>query len=170
MTSLKTDGMAIIVFFIGAVVAITFLASIADEAFSQTNTIIIRNVTVTASAVNVTLDVTGRDLLTVIAIYNATNETRQSYVGNGSILQSGISSTTGLRTIQFVVNDSEAGPSIVGTTVNISYTANPDGYLSDSGSRSIMLLTVIFGSLAILIFGIVEFMSKGSMGKLIGRG
>ena len=167
MVSFDTDGKAIFIIFIGAIITIVLLGSIADQIFGETNTITITNVTVTAAAVNTTLDITGRDILTIIEIYNATNATIQSYIGNGTNIQSGISTTTGLRSVQFILNDTGAGPSIAGTTVNISYTANPDGYLSDSGSRSIANLIPLFSALAILIFLLVVLIKEGTLGKLI---
>ena len=167
MVSFKTDGKALFIIFVGAIVTAVLIGSIADQIFAETNTITITNVTVTASAVNVTLDLTGRDILTVIDIYNATNESVQSYIGNGTNIVSGTSTTTGLRSVQLVLNDTEAGPSIAGTTVNVSYTANPDGYISDLGARSITLLITLFAALAILIFVVVVLMKEGSLGNLI---
>ena len=166
MVSFSTDGKAIFIIFVGAIATIILLGAIADQIFAEVNTITITNVTITAAAENTTLDVTGRDLLTVVEIYNSTNIS-QSYIGNGTNLQSGTSTTTALRSVQFIVNATGAGPSIAGTTVNISYTANPDGYISDLGSRSIANLIPIFSALAILIFLLVVLIKEGTLGKLI---
>ncbi len=165
MTSFKSDGKAILIVTIGALIAIAFLATIADSIFEQTNTITFTNVTVTGAAVNTTLDLTGRQILTTVHIYNSSNFT-ESLVNSGGSLQTGVGSN-GLLSVQLLLNDT--GSPYAGETINISYTANPDGYLSDTSSRAIALLIVIFGSLGVLIFVIVVFIRDGSMGRLIGR-
>lgn len=163
MTSFKSDGKAILIVTIGALIAIAFLATIADSIFEQTNTIAFTNVTVTSAAVNTTLDVTGRQLLTTVQIYNSSNFT-DSLVNSGGSLQTGAGSS-GLLSVQLLLNDTASA--YAGKTINISYTANPDGYLSLGSSRSIANLIIIFGSLAVLIFVIIVFIMNGSMGKLI---
>ncbi|KKK63034.1 hypothetical protein LCGC14_2998340, partial [marine sediment metagenome] len=73
----------------------------------------------------------------------------------------------GLLSVQLVFNDT--GADFEGTDINVSYTANPDGYISDSGGRSVTRLILIIGALAIVIFVIVIFIMEGSLGKLMGK-
>jgi len=163
MVNFQSDGKAIFQVFVGAIIAITFMLTIGDAIFLQTNEITIVNVTVTAPAVNATLDLTGRTLVSQTAVTEASNVSNTS---SGLFLQTG-TATSGLQTVQLVVNDTAAA--FVGTSVNVSYIMQPDGYVSDSGARAITALILIFASLAILIFVIVVFIKNGSLGKLMGR-
>ncbi len=164
MVSFKTDGKAIMLIFFAAIIGIVFLASIADQVFLETNTIEIINVTHTGPAVNTSLDITGRELVTLVAAYNATDASDILTGRNGTII-TGVSTTTGLLSVQIFLNNTD----FVGQEINVSYIANPDGYISDTGARSITLLIVIFGSLAILITVVAILISEGTLGKLIGR-
>ncbi len=161
MTSFKMDGKALLIVFIGAIIAVTFLQTIGDSVFAQTNTASVTNVTVTAPAINATLDLTGRTLIGTGTVVNASNE---SSPNNGLIIQTGIG-TTGLQSVQLTVNDT-AG-SYDGITVNVSYSFEPDGYLQETSTRAVALLVVLFAALAILIFVIVILIRDGSLGKLM---
>ncbi len=160
-----TDGdfKAIMLVFIGGIVAIVILASVADTIFPQTNTLAVINTTVTGAAVNTTLDLQGRELLTTQEIHNSTNATDNLF-DEGASLQTG-TGTNGLLTVQLILNDTAAA--YVGRPIDVSYTFNPDGYISNSGGRSINNLIPIFAALAILVFVIVMFIKFGSMGTLI---
>ncbi len=165
MASIKGDGKAIFGIFIGAIIAVVFIATIADSVFTQTSTFTSTNQSVTAPAVNATLDLKGRELLSELESYNATNATRQRT--DGVILQTALGSD-GLLTVQMTLNDT--GADFAASPVNVSYTYNPDGYLSNGGARSIQLLVVIMAALAIVIFVIVVAVKEGSLGDLIRRG
>ncbi len=165
MVSFNTDGKAIFIVFIGAIVALALIATIFQSTSEQTTTIAANNITVTAAAVNTTLDLTGRELISEITIVNSSNGT-QSFAGAGASLQTGIGSN-GLLSVQLILNDTAAG--VAGEDVDISYTANPDGYISDAGARSVTLLIGLFAALAILVFVLVVLIKEGSLGKLVGR-
>lgn len=165
--SLKGDGKAIFVFFIGAIIAIVFLASIANSVFTQTTTATIINDTVTApAAVNGTLSVSGRDLIAVTVISNGTEIGLQ---GRGLVLSDGI--LNGVKTVILTSNDTagQVGNLLNGTSVNLTYTYNPQGYISIAGGRTIALLITIMSALAILIFAVVTFIKDGSLGSLINN-
>lgn len=162
MTSFKMDGKAILIVTIGALIAVAFIATIADSIFEQTNTINVVNTSVTAPAVNASIDLLGREFISGGNVGNASDNTII-----GAIIETGTSATTGLRTVRLRINDTAAGTA--GLTVNVSYVANPDGYLSDLSSRAVASLILIFGALAILIFVIVVFMKEGSLGKLMEK-
>lgn len=162
MASFKMDGKAILIVFVGLIIAVTFLSTISDTVFTQTNTATVTNVTVTAPAINATIDLTGRTLLTSVLVINASNESSPN--NNGLILQNGIG-TNGLNTVQLTINDT-AG-SYAGISVNVSYTYQPEGYIQNASARSVTLLIVLFGALAALVFTITVFIREGSLGKLI---
>ncbi len=166
MGNFNTDGKAIFMIFIGVIITITLLAVIADSTFGVTNIITKTNITVTAAAVNVTLDIPGRELISTIEIYNSSNTT-QTLIGQGGSLQTGVGSD-GLLSVQLLLNDSAA--SFAGEDLNLSYTANPNGYISDGGGRSVTNLIIVFAALAILIFIIVVLIKFGSLGELIKKG
>lgn len=161
MVNIKSDGKAILAVFIGSIIAITFMISIGDSIFVQTNEVTVVNTTVTAPAVNATLDLLGRTLVSQTAVTEASNV---SNVSSGLFLQTG-TATNGLQTVQLVVNDTAGQFS--GTSVNVSYVMQPDGYLAQAGARSIAALILIFGSLAIMIFVIVVFIKDGSLGEMM---
>lgn len=159
---LKGDGKAIFTVFIGAIIAIVFLASIGDSIFSQTNTASATNLTVTVLAINTSLAVEGRDLIALTSITNVTNITLDDL---GLILSDGL--VNGLKTVTLTANDSASD--MVGSKVNLTYTYNPDGYISDSGGRTIALLISIFAALSILIFVIVVFIKNGTLGEFMRK-
>lgn len=163
MSSLKSDGKTLLIIFIGAIIAATLIASIADQVVGVTTTITVTNATVTAAVVNTTLDVRGRTLLTTVNIINASNET-DTLIDLGGSLQTGTGSN-GLRSVQLILNDTASD--FAGEDVNISYTADPDGYIPTASGRSITILITLFAALATLIFVIVVLLKHGSMGDLI---
>ncbi|KKK47751.1 hypothetical protein LCGC14_3152030 [marine sediment metagenome] len=159
---LQGDGKAVFVFFIGAIITIVFLASIADNIFTQTNTASNTNLTVTVLAINTSLAIEGRDLIAEISIINSTNISLEF---QGLILSDGI--LNGVKTVTLTANDSAVD--LVGDEVNISYTYNPNGYIDSAGGRSIAALILIIGALAILVFGIVVFIKNGTLGRLMSK-
>ena len=161
MVNFQGDGRAIFKVFIGAIFALALIAVIANSISTQTTTDAAINVTVTAPEINETLDLTGRTLILGGDIINATNNTLTSL---GMILQTGVG-TSGLQSVQLILNDTAVG--FNGTSVNVSYTYQPDGYLDNSGARSIAFVTLIFSALAIMVFVIVIFIKDGSLGNLI---
>ncbi len=163
MANFQGDQSAIFKVFVGTIITVTFLIVIANAVFTQTNTSVATNVTVTAPAVNATLDLTGRSLISETDVSEASNASNTS---NGMFLQTRVG-TDGLLSVQLTLNDTASA--FAGVSVNVSYTYQPEGYLADSGARAIATLILIFGALAILVFVIVIFIKEGSMGKLIGR-
>lgn len=166
MASSKGDLMTFIVLFVGAIIAIVMLSASADQVSLQTSTIIITNSTVTGPAVNSTLDLTGRELLTTVEIYNATNVSQSLRGVGGVALQSG-STSGGVLTVQLLINDTSSN--FASQSINISYTANPNGFLPTAADRSIMNLVIIFGALAALVFVIVMLFQSESMKELLKR-
>ena len=160
---LQGDGKAVLAVFIGAIIAVTFMATIGDQIFPQTNTGVVNNLSVVTPANGTFTDVRGRELITLSRITNATD----SKLLQGVNMRTAASATTGLLTVQVTTNDTFNGT--VGETVNLTYTYIPDGYVSNSGGRAITRLILIFAALAIVVFIIVKFIQNGSMGDLIPR-
>jgi len=161
--SLKGDGKAIFTFFVGAIIAVVFLASFSDNIFTQTTTFQETNTTVTVLAVNTSLALEGRDLITSI---NVTNVTLAEDLRNtGLIIDDGL--VNSVKTVRLTANDTSSAR--VGELVNVTYTYNPDGFIDSAGGRSIALLIVLISALAILVFAVVTFIKDGSLGALIGK-
>ena len=160
MATFKGDGKMIFTIFIGVIIVVTFMSPISDSIFSQTNTIAIANQTVTAPAVNGTLDLTGRELVGTGIVTNSTGD-----LVNGGTIATATSATSGLRTVQLAINDTAAGAA--GNSVNVSYTYNPDGYLSNTGARSISGVILIIAALAIVVFIILILFGTESTRKLL---
>ncbi len=161
MATLKSDGKAVLAAFIGVMIVATLLISISNQVVGITSTGNESVTEVTTPAVNGTVDLVGRELLatTSITLANGTD------VNNlGVHLQTG-TGTNGLRTVQIVVNDT--GSSYASTAVNVSYTYNPDGYISNSAGRSMTNLIIIVSAIALLIFVIYEFVKNGTLGSII---
>ncbi len=165
MADFKGDGKAIFAVFIGAIIAATLIVAIADQVNLTTNTFNVDNVTVVVPAVNATLDLTGRGLVTRVFITNTSSTNASNLINIPQLtLQTG-TGTNGLRSVQLFTNDSSTND--VGNSVNVSYTYEPDGYISDVSGRAVTNLILLFGALAILIFVIVIFIRDGTLGKMI---
>ena len=161
MATLSGDGKAIMTIFIGAIITVVFIGSFADNIFEQTNTITNFNESVTGSAVNVSLDLTGREL---VGTGIATNATSGVLIPD-AIISDQISLTTGLVSVVLTLNDT--AEDYVGNPVNVSYTFNPDGYVNDTGGRSITRLILIISALAIVVFIVVTLFKTGALSKLL---
>ena len=163
MEILKGDGKVIFAIFIGAIITITLLSLISDNVFEQTTVRTFTNTTLTAGAVNATVDLAGREAVTLTEAYNSSGDT---CIDLGCNLQTGIG-TNGLLSVQVVVNDTGVDTHAA-RTLNVSYKANPDGYLNLSSARSINSLIVLFGALAILVT-VIALLWKGSLGDMVRR-
>ncbi len=162
--SFRMDGKAIFMIFLGAIITATLITSIADQVFTETNTISVNNLTVTLSgSANGTTDIQGRELNLQREIYNATG-TNDSFAG----IPEGVSMRTatgsnGLLSVQLLINDTGIDAGHASTTINVSYDANPDGYVGNTtGGVSITNLIVLFSALAILVFVVVVIFKVGS--------
>ncbi len=168
------DFFGILIIFIGAIIAVTFMSPIGDQINLQTTTFNTINVTVTApSAGNGTVDLFGREVVggtgvitNATAIRNDTiNDTFALGANNFTIITG--TGSNGLLTVQLLLNDTGAA-AWADQSVNVSYEYRPDGYINDSGGRSVTRLILIFAALAILVFVVVVLMS-GSLGEIIRK-
>lgn len=157
--SSRRDFMAIFSIFIGAIITVVFLASITDTIFPQTNTGSSTNQSVVVPAINGTLSLAGREVIGTPTIINVTNI---GLTGQGLSVETRL--IGGANTVVLVANDTAGANGLVGSTVNVTYSFNPDGFISDSGARSITNLIPIFGALAIVVFIIVVLIANGTLG------
>ncbi len=155
----------ILMIFVGLIIAIVFLQSISNSVFNQTNTFTSDNETFTVGAINVSVSTTGRDL---VGTGTVDNFSVVSGKGNftGLIISDGL--VNGTKTVILTANDTATN--FVGNEVNVSYTYNPEGYLTSSSDRSIANLIVIFGTLAALVFVIVMLAKNGMFEEIMRTG
>ena len=165
MAKFNGDAPMLILMFIGVLIGVIFLGSIANQTIAVTSTANFNGSatggTTTMPLENVTIDLTGRDTPTGVLITNATSGLT---VGSGNYTVSATkSATTGLQTVSLkTLTDSYAG-----RPVNVSYGYNPDGYV-DGSSRTLILLIIIFGALAVLLFVVASLFAPGSsFGQLV---
>lgn len=158
----KNDGIAIIGAFIGAIICATLIGSIANQTtLETTSSYLVANSSVTAPAVNATLELTGRSLVSGISIYNATNFTQGNQINTGLSFVTHLGSD-GFSSVFLSVNDTGAG--FAGKSVNVSYTYIPDGSVVNvGGAAPITSLIVLFSALAIVLFVLVVFIQRGPL-------
>ena len=167
--SLKGDGLAIFTIFLGAIIAVVFIGSFSDNIFTQTTTFTNANETVTALAINTSLNLVGRELTgsPSATTWNATNGTDATNQQNNGITLS-TKTVNGISTVVLTLNDTATN--FVGQTINVSYIYEPDGYISNAGGRSVTSLILIISALAIVVFVIVVLFKFGSINNLVNMG
>lgn len=162
MVSDKSGGRVIVSIFILIIVGIVLLSTSADTIDLSTSTTTLTNKSYTSGAVNVSVELPGiRGLSGTYEIYNATG-TLVSAEGNVTLSES---VTSGARSVYITVWQN--GSIYNSSTMNVSGTFEPDGYVSESGSRGILNLVIIMGALAIAVSVIAGLFNKGPIAKLI---
>ena len=132
--------------FIAVIVALVLFQTSADQTAGVTTTYRVDNQTVTAPTVTAKYtDLAG--VQTVIGTYSITNAT------SGEVLLS-----SNMTLVQRVASDGLLGvslynkqPSYNSQSVNLTYTYGPDGYVEDSGARSIVAIITLLSALAIAV-------------------
>jgi len=163
---LKGDGTAIMTIFIGAIIALAMIGSIADTISPQTEIRTAFNLTFTSgtgiNGDNVTiLEGIGREVDDSVTIIT-TNETDSEMIttGNYTVYNEVVNR---VNVIRVGVLNGEFNS----TSTNITLGYKPYGYINESSGRSVVLLITIFASLAIVVFSIVLLIKRGSLGTLI---
>ncbi len=159
VNEIRGDGKAIFTIFLGLIIAVVFMANIGDQIFIQTNEATALNESVTVSAINTSLAVTGRELVTATSVLNSTFN---DLIARGLALST--ETVGGVRTVALTANDTATD--LVGTSVDLNYVYKPDGYIDNSGGRSITALILIIAALSLVVFVIVVLLKFGSLGTL----
>jgi len=170
MASFKSDGMAILLVFVGAIIAITMILPIANQVILNTNdTTRYNNETVACpSSANGTTCAEGRSLITILNISDAQGLVDSAYTAENYTLYT--RRCSGVLSVVLFANDSGfTNCSGSGGFVNISYIGVPKGYVGNA-SRSIVLLVILFSALAVLVYTIVTLIKRGSLGGILSRG
>ena len=134
--------MKILMIFIGLIIAVVLLQSVADQVFNTTTTLTATNDTITTPANGATASINGRTLIGTAIVTNGSAQVPSTNVTVATALVSGA------ETITVTVNNA----SFANLALNFSYDFEPDGFLQLSSARSITILVTLFGALAALIF------------------
>ena len=138
---------ALIVFFIGVIVALAILPAIADGQSTMTSQVT-GNETITTPANGSWIDLVGQELFGTPVVYNQSSGTL--ITGTNYTIEEGISSVDGKKTVRYKSGTDEY--SNVG--VNVTYTYGAEGYVDDRGGRSIAGLIVLFAAIGLMGFAI----------------
>ena len=132
--------------FISVIVGLVLFQGSAVFVAQATDTQVSNNRTYTLGAIGTTIDLAGQELIDTPVVTNATNSAQIVPTSNYSITE-GISTITGLKRIRLT----SLGGNYSSTSVNISYTFGPEGYIDDAGGRSVADLVLIFSALLIAV-------------------
>lgn len=144
---------ALIMVFIGVIVGLVILASTFPTIGQTTQTVLQNNQTITFpnSGQSVVLNGQAASAVTVInrsgSVVPASNYNITNY-----------DTTTGTFRVLLTAN---AGSTFYGNSTNVSYTYEPVGYVTDSGSRSIIGLIPLLSAIAIALFVLGVAYTKG---------
>jgi len=159
----ESDGKAIMTVFLGALICVVLLGSVADSLYPQTHEFSTANLSTTTAAVNATVTLPGRSYTGSPFVSNTSHHDCSAQFTFTNVIDAGDHKIT-MKTL-----DTAAANGLASKLVNVTYTGQPDGYISESSSRSTAKLITLFGAIAILIFIIVVLIAQGSLGRLIRR-
>ena len=159
----QMDGLGmIIIVAVTLIVGVVFFQVIAQEIGSSTNTVEVVNQSLTAAAVNDTLQyVTNCRALSGVIIFNATGDVEVAS-GNYTVTNNVVHPTTGALSVS--VNPTISATPDLGYGVGIwkiSGTCQPLTYIADSGGRAIANIIIIFFALAIVVVAISPTLRSG---------
>lgn len=151
----------IMVTFIGVIVGVILFQAIAQNVGSSTDTITLANSSFTLGEESGSVYLTDYKLISDVVIYNATGDLvpADNYTVTNNVVYNGglaVQITTGV--VNEYANDS----------ANISGTAQPLTYISESGGRSMALLIPIFFALMILAIALIPTARSELIG-MIGK-
>lgn len=139
----------IIVVAIGVIVALVILTGALSPLIGQsTLTQTLTNDTITAAAVNSSINLEGQAVVGSIIIANSSGTVivgTNFTVANKQVVDGVLTST---------LTTNDAGSAYAGEALNVSYTLEPEGYISSSGGRAMANLIMIFAAMAIAIFAL----------------
>jgi len=139
---------------IGVIVGLVLLVASAQQTNDLVNTVTLSNSSFTAPAESGSYYFTTYKAISSPVIYNATGDlvpAANYTVTNNVVYNDALAVRVTLGAVNEYAND----------TWNISGTAQPLGYATDSASRSIVPLIVIFGALAIAVVALAPTLRSG---------
>lgn len=140
---------------VGIIVCLTLYVGMSDSFGKTTKTLTMNNVTFTAPAIGSCIDLRGQELIDTPVVKNATVGDTVVPATNYTITES-VSTVDNLKRIRYCTVGAEG----IGDK-NISYTYGPEGYIEDSGARSITSLIAIMAILAVIVFALYPTLKSG---------
>jgi len=152
---------AIIMVFVGVIFGLVILTDgISNQVASITQTATVVNSTQTFPAAGANLTLTGQ----LVSDFIATNSTDGVTIGTGNYTIYNMQLLNGELTALLEANTTPYNSQ----DVNLSYTYEPFGYQTNSGSRALLGLIIIFAALAIAVFALVPTLRSGVL-QLVSR-
>lgn len=143
--------------FIGIIVSLILLQATYGDIGTTTGRSYLVNYTITTNGNN-PVDIVGQELFDTPIVVNRTG---QQVVASGNYtISEGVSSATGLKTIQYRSTGQQAAWN-TSVQVNVSYLYGAQGYIDDAAGRSVTLLIPIMSALAIVAFALILGYRKG---------
>lgn len=175
MANKKDIGMLVVIA-IGIFIGLAFLVAIANS---------ISPLSATQTQTNETITITSARLVNnninssiVFTLQNGVSTSTYARISNfvltnstGGVLNVGnytLNANTG--TLTFVNNTGMISGIGQGNTTLATYNYLGSNYINDGGSRSVLTLIVLFGSIAILIFVVVMVFKSEGLRSLLGYG
>ena len=153
---------ALLMAFIGIIVALAlFNGGIVSNVASTTTLGTIENATVTSAASGSAISLTGKYVSDLTATNNSGGEVIPS--SNYTIQNNQV--VNGVLTARLLSNE---GADYPGQSWNLSYTYQPDGYISSSGGRSMASIIIVLTALAIATIGLI-LVGKSKIQELVGN-
>lgn len=152
----KTSGVGLfIIVFVALIVGLALIVPTAQNVGQSTQTLTFTNQSFTLPALNGIIVLNGQAANNVVVF----NRSAAVYVlvpaTNYTITNYDVSTGT-LRTTLKLIDATFAN-----NAANITYISEPIGYVTDSGSRSILTLIVIFTAIGILAIGLYQVRNNG---------
>ena len=152
--------------FVAVIVGIALFQASAQNIGEATNTIVFENESITGAAVDATPQIiTGIQSLTDVIVFNATNDVTveaDNYTITNNVVTDGALTVT--------ITPDNPAPELgydVGTWT-IDGTAQPVGYINDSGGRAIAIMIIIFMGLAIAVVALIPTL-RSEVLKMVGK-
>ena len=141
----------IIAVFVGVLVGAIFLQIIAQQVGDSINTVTLVNQTNTAGANGEVFNITGYKALSDVVIHNASG---------GEVIAAGNYTVTNnvVRNGELVVSITVDDAEYESMNWNVSGTAQPTTYISESGGRAVAALITIMFALAVLVVSLTPVM------------
>lgn len=159
----QIEGVGIILScFFAIIIGVALYQGTFQSISTATNTVTYVNNSVTLPAVNSTVNLNGQAAYSVILI-NATSGavvSSNGYTVNNYVLSNG-ALTTNIKVL-------DAGSAYASKGVNASYTSEPFGYETNSGSRAVIGLITVFAALSIAILALMPTLRSDLMNMVRG--
>lgn len=139
---------AFLMVFIGIIVSLVIIQSSAQLVGETTNLITETNQTVTVAAENASIELKGKNIEGSAVILNATSN---ATISNGNFTFLSQVGSDGQVSLFMRTN---VGSIFASKSVKVTYTYQPDGYIPEAGSRTIMGLIVLFGVIGIAVIAL----------------